>query len=54
MIKKTKHLKSLFFQKNGCDVNKGQSAVYGMLKFVPNDGIVDNFLIDLFDEIYKV
>jgi len=43
-----------YIMKNGCDVNKGQSAVYGMLKFVPNDGIVDNFLIDLFDEIYKV
>ena len=45
---------TLFSQKNGCDSNKGQSAVYGMLKLAPNDGMVDNFLIELCDEIYKV
>ncbi len=41
-------------QEHGCDTSKGQSAVYGMLKLAPNDGLVNGFLVDLFDEIYKV
>lgn len=43
-----------FIYEHGVDVKKGQSAVYGMLKMAPNDGMVNNFLVDLFDEIYKI
>jgi len=40
--------------KFGTNAKKGQAAVYGMLKMAPNDEIVNDFLVDLFDEIYKV
>ncbi|XP_078490545.1 uncharacterized protein LOC144746889 [Ciona intestinalis] len=40
-------------KKNGSNPKNGTSAIYGMLSMVPSDGIVDNFLVDLFDEIYK-
>ena len=43
-----------YFQKFGTNAKKGQAAVYGMLKMAPNDEIVNDFLVDLFDEIYKV
>ena len=42
-----------FQQIHGADRNQGNAAIYGMLSVVPSDGIIDNFLIDLFDEIYK-
>ena len=40
-------------QAHGSDGKQGNAAIYGMLSMVPKDEIVDKFLVDLFDEIYK-
>ncbi|XP_076803824.1 uncharacterized protein LOC143447526 isoform X1 [Clavelina lepadiformis] len=42
-----------YIRAHGTDTKQGNSAIYGMLSVVPSDGIIDNFLVDLFDEIYK-
>lgn len=40
-------------RENGLLNSKGSAAMYGMVATIPDNAIVDDFLIGLFNELYK-